>query len=102
MESRSGHVYSVTLIPSRLDTISVQYGQQPDSYAPYSSLFSIDTDTDADAEVTVNGKKVTVGELFARLSEPHNVSATVNPCAERYGLSLKTEFVDEDALVPNS
>lgn len=98
MESRSGHVYSVTLIPSRLDTISVQYGQQPDSYAPYSSLFSIDTD----AEVTVNGKKVTVGELFAWLSEPHNVSATVNPCAERYGLSLKTEFVDEDALVPNS
>lgn len=78
------------MIPSRPDAFSIQFGIKPNSYANNSALFSME----GDADVTVEGKKVTIGELFEWLAQPHNVEVTIHPCPQRYGLSLKTEFRD--------
>ena len=87
MNAVTGTVQSVTIYPGRTDILQVEFTpEEADTYEGRSS-FSMNED----AAVTVDGKPVTVAELFDWLAS-HNVKVTIHPCAERYGVSLKTEF----------
>lgn len=89
MNPNTGHLYSLSFIPSRPDDVIASYGNRPNSYDTYHGGFSVG----ADATVTCDGKVVTIGELFTWLSEPRNVQITLHPDRMHYGLSLKTDFI---------
>lgn len=91
MSTVSGHLYSITLIPSSPDRVLVSYGIVEGTYRPHSGMFSFGKDSD----VTINGRMViSVGELFTWIAGPRNITVTLNPEADLYGLSRKTDFSD--------
>lgn len=93
MEKQSGLVREVGIIPARLDVLHVAFGIVANTYQPISAQFSMADD----AEVTVNGKKAGVGELFVWLTEAtHSHFVTIHPDPQRYELSMKTEFSDTE------
>lgn len=84
MENTTGLVICVTVIPGSPHC-------RVDFMPPRSFGISVMFDL---ADVTVDGQRVAVGQLVEHvMNAPGDVTVTVHPCSDRYGLSTKTEFV---------